>query len=105
MILSAVDDEFSPEEGIKITSYLAEEFPFRMDLDDELDTIATLHPEEWEGHFTSKAQDFLEDSTPEERQSFLSFAKSLIKADESVSDEEHRFYSLLKKLWDIPHGS
>lgn len=104
MILSSVDNEFSPEEGIKITDYLAEEFPFRMNLDDELDAIATLRPEEREAHFISKAQDFLEDSTPAERQHFIAFAKSLIKADNSVTDEEHHFYTLLKELWNISQG-
>lgn len=104
MILSAVDEEFSPEEGIKITDYLAEEFPFRINLDDELDIIATLRPAEREAHFKTKAQDFLEDSTPAERQAFITFAKSLIKADDSVTDEEHHFYTLLKNIWDISQG-
>ena len=42
MILSAIDGEFAPEEGMYIQRYLADEFPFKMNLDDELDTIATL---------------------------------------------------------------
>lgn len=36
MILSAVDNEFSVKEGLRIREYLAEEFPFRVNLDNEL---------------------------------------------------------------------
>ncbi len=100
MILSAVDSEFKPEEGLKIQEYLAEEFPFRMNLDNELDVIATLQPEDWKDHFEFHARCFMEDSTKKERDSFIQFAKSLIKADEDVSDDEHRFYKLLKNLWN-----
>ena len=101
MILSAVDNEFATEEGIKIQQYLADEFPFRMNLDNELDTIAHLKPEEWKDHFEFHARCFLEDSVEEERVNFLTFAKSLIKADEQVNEDEHRFYLLLKNLWAL----
>lgn len=101
MILSAVDYEFSPEEGIKIQEYLAEEFPFRMNLDDELDIIATLHPEEWRAHFEFHAQCFYDDSTEKERISFVNFAKTLIKADHLVTDSEHEFYKLMKHIWKM----
>lgn len=101
MILSSVDGEFAPEEGMMIQHYLAEEFPFKMNLDDELDTIATLHPDDWKQHFEFHAQCFYEDSTPEERKSFKEFAKTLIKADEQVSDSEHDYYEILKDLWKL----
>ena len=32
MILSSVDGEFAPEEGLFIQKYLTEEFPFKMNL-------------------------------------------------------------------------
>lgn len=101
MLLSAVDGEFSPEEGMKFQEFLAEEFPFKIDLDDELDVIATLHPNNWKAHFEFHANCFYDDSTEEERTSFANFAKSLIKADEEVSEEEHNYYKQLKKLWKL----
>ncbi|MDO5105766.1 TerB family tellurite resistance protein [Capnocytophaga sp.] len=101
MLLSAVDNEFSAEEGLKIREYLAAEFPFRMNLDDELDTIATLHPSRWEAHFEFHARCFFDDSTAEERQKFIDFAKSLIKADNVVNDIEHTYYKSLKKIWGM----
>ncbi len=55
MILSSVDGEFAPEEGMLVQQYLADEFPFKMDLDNELETIALLKPEEWKSHFTFHA--------------------------------------------------
>lgn len=101
MILSAVDYEFTPEEGLKIQEYLMEEFPFRMNLDNELDIIATLQPEAWKDHFEFHARCFYDDSTEEERQNFAAFAKTLIKADEEVSDREHNFYKLMKHIWKL----
>jgi len=101
MILSSVDGEFAPEEGMKVQEYLAEEFPFRINLDNELEVIANLQPEEWKDHFEFHARCFLEDSTENERKSFVEFAKSLIKADNEVTEDEHRFYKLLKNLWNL----
>lgn len=100
MILSSVDGEFAPEEGMMIQEYLAEEFPFRMNLDNELEVIATLHPEDWKDHFEFHARCFYDDSTEDERKKFVQFAKTLIKADDSVSNDEHHFYKLLKNLWN-----
>lgn len=99
MILSSVDEEFAPEEGILIQRYLAEEFPFKINLDNELDAIATLQPEQWKDHFEFHARCFYDDSTEAERKRFLRFAKSLIKADDEVTEREHQFYMLLKNIW------
>ena len=101
MILSSVDGEFVPEEGMKVQEYLAEEFPFKMNLDNELETIALLQPEQWKDHFEFHARCFQDDSTEEERKKFVKFAKSLIKADDEVSDREHQFYTLLKNIWKM----
>lgn len=101
MILSSVDGEFAPEEGLKLQEYLAEEFPFKINLDNELDVIATLQPEQWKDHFEFHARCFFDDSTPEERTAFAGFAKSLIKADEEVTEREHQFYKLLKTIWKM----
>lgn len=101
MILSSVDGEFAPEEGMKVQEYLAEEFPFKMNLDNELDIIATLQPEEWKDHFEFHARCFHDDSTEKERKDFAQFAKSLIKADDEVTEREHQFYILLKKMWNL----
>ena len=101
MILSSVDGVFAPEEGMKIQEYLYEEFPFRIDLDNELDIIANLNPEQWQEHFEFHAKCFFEDSTEKERKNFIAFAKSLIKADHEVTDDEHRYYKLLKTNWNL----
>ena len=101
MILSSVDGDFAPEEGIKIQEYLSEEFPFHINLDNELEVIATLQQEEWKDHFEFHAHCFLDDSTENERKDFVAFAKSLIKADSVVTDREHLYYQLLKNIWKI----
>lgn len=101
MILSSVDGEFAPEEGLMIQQYLADEFPFKINLDNELDVIATLQPEQWKDHFEFHARCFFDDSTEKERKHFANFAKSLIKADDEVTDREHQFYELLKTIWKL----
>lgn len=101
MILSAVDGIIKPEEGLKIQEYMAEEFPFRLNLDNELETILQLNADDWQSHFEFHAQCFEEDSTEQERKDFIQFAKSLIKADNKVSDDEHKFYKLLKNIWKL----
>jgi len=101
MILSSVDGEFAPEEGMMVQQYLADEFPFNINLDNELETIALLKPEEWKNHFEFHAQCFLDDSTAEERVNFAQFAKTLIKADNVVTDEEHTYYKILKNTWNL----
>ena len=101
MILSAVDHEFSPKEGLKIQEYLSEEFPFRINLDNELEVIASLQPEDWKDHFEFHARCFYDDSTEEERKNFAEFAKTLIKADEQVTEREHQFYKLMKTIWKM----
>ena len=78
MILSSVDGEFAPAEGLKVQEYLAEEFPFKINLDNELDVIATLQPEDWKDHFEFYARCFYDDSVVDERKSFVEFSKSLI---------------------------
>ena len=101
MILSAVDGIIKPAEGLKVQEYMAEEFPFRLNLDDELEIIAQLTADQWKEHFEFHAKCFEEDSTEQERKDFIQFAKSLIKADNEVSDDEHKFYILLKNLWNL----
>lgn len=101
MILSSVDFEFAPEEGLLIQEYLAEEFPFKMNLDNELDVIATLQPEEWKDHFEFHARCFYDDSSEKERKDFAKFAKNLIKIDNEVTEREHQFYLLMKKIWKL----
>ncbi len=101
MILSSVDDTFALEEGLLIRDYLKEEFPIHVNLDDEFDVIACMQPEEWKGHFEFHAKCFFDDSTEKEREEFIAFAKTLIKADNEVSDNEHHYYKQLKNMWEI----
>lgn len=101
MILSAVDNLFSPDEENKIKEYIAENFSFQFVIENELKVIQSLQPEAWKDHFEHQARCFLQDSTLEERRKFLSFAKSLIKLDEGVTDREHQFYTLLKYIWKL----
>ncbi|SDE03093.1 hypothetical protein [Riemerella columbipharyngis] len=101
MILSAVDYEFCPEEGLLVKEYLQEEFPFKMNLDNELEVISSLQPEEWKDHFEFHAHCFYDDSTEEERIKFADFAKRLIKADNEVTEREHQFYKLMKTIWKL----
>ncbi|MGQ0827653.1 MAG: TerB family tellurite resistance protein, partial [Bacteroidota bacterium] len=74
MILSQVDGEFNKNEGIVVVKYLKETFPFKVNLDREMEVLSALPKEDYFLHFNNAMNDFYEDSTPQERTEFLNFA-------------------------------
>lgn len=100
MILSAVDFRISADEDKVIREYLVEEFPFRVNLDREMEIISNLLPDEWEGHFLKAMDDFYDDATEEERKSLLNFAVKLAKADNVITKEENYFLNLIFENWE-----
>lgn len=103
MILSQVDGEFDHSEGKVIINYLKEAFPFRVNLDGEMDIISTLPTEDYFIHFNNAMNDFYEDSTQQERLDFLNFAVKLVKADKKITPEENKFLKELFFAWDSEH--
>lgn len=99
MILSAVDFRFNPREDNIIREFIVSEFPFRVNLDKQMEKISGLHPDEWESHFLKYMDDFYDDSTLEERNNFLQFAISLTKADKVITPEENHYLQLLFDYW------
>lgn len=99
MILSAIDFTFSPSEDKVIRAYLEQEFPFRVNLDQEMDLISALKPEEWEQHFNIYMDDFYEDATQEELLDFFNFALQLINADKIVTHTENHYIKILYQKW------
>lgn len=99
MILSAVDGTFNTEEDDVIREYLIQEFPMRVDLDDEMDEISSLKPSEWEEHFRKKMDDFYDDATEEELNRFLKFALELTKADAIITKEENEYLNMMFEAW------
>ncbi|RQP07648.1 MAG: TerB family tellurite resistance protein [Chryseobacterium sp.] len=101
MILSMVDYKFNADEELVIKDYMATEFPFRMNLDDEMEKIAALQPFEWRDHFTFHAQCFCEDSTEEERKNFFEFAQALVGADGELDPREDEYLEILKSTCNL----
>ena len=101
MILSAVDHKFHIEEEKIIREYLFQEFPFQVSLDNEIDKISSLHPEDWHLHFLKCMDDFHEDSTEEERFEFIKFALYLAKADDVITLEENFYLQSIFEAWDF----
>jgi len=99
MILSAVDFRVSAAEDIVIRDYLANEFPFRVNLDKEMEVISNLLPDEWEQHFVKAVEDFYDDATEAERNSMLQFAINLTKADNVITKEENHYLNLMFEHW------
>jgi hypothetical protein len=100
LLLTHVDGKFGKEEGDIIVSYLSETFPFQIDLDDDLDFLASLPRDKYEEHFLKAMNDFYEDSTPEERNHFLDFAVKLVKADDIVTRQENKLLVMLFNAWE-----
>lgn len=101
MILSELDGDFSGPEGLVIVKYLEENFPFYINMDNEVELLSTLPRETYLDHFRKAAEDFYSDSTEHERSHFLEFAIKLAKADEQISGDENQYIDLLCDCWDI----
>lgn len=99
VIMTHADGHFAKEEGDVIIRYLSENFPFRTNLDNEIEFLSTLPREKYEEHFRKAMNDFYEDSTAEERDHFLDFAVKLVKADNVITREENIFLDLLFSEW------
>jgi uncharacterized tellurite resistance protein B-like protein len=100
MILSQVDGDFDASEGKVIINYLKETFPFRVNLDGEMDILSGLSQEDYFSHFTTAMNDFYEDSTSKERIHFLEFAVKMVKADKKITVEENKYLKELFFAWD-----
>ena len=101
MILSAVDYKFHAGEEQVIREYLEEEFPFHVNLDNELEVISALQPSDWKDHFEFQAHCFLTILPKKNVKNSNNLQKKLIKTDTTVSDREHDFYSLMKTIWKM----
>jgi hypothetical protein len=99
MILSQVDGKFDKEAGDIIVDYLKENFPFRVNLDYEIEELSTLLREQYEEHFEKCMNDFYDDSTEEERNHFLDFAVKLTKTDNVISENENHYLAMLFNAW------
>ena len=103
MILSHVDGDFDKNEGKVIVNYLKESFPFRVELDNELEILSALPKEDYFLHFNNAMNDFYEDSIPQERIDFLNFAVKMVKADRKITQEENKYLKELFFAWDSEH--
>lgn len=103
MILSVVDGKFVKSEGKVIISYLRKIFPFRLNLDREMDELSALPKEDYLLHFNNVMNDFYEDSTKKERTALLKFAVKVVNADKKITAEENRYLKELFFAWDSEH--
>jgi hypothetical protein len=104
MILSEVDGEFDKSEGKVIVDYLKAMFPFRVNLDYEMEVLSALPVEDYFLHFNNAMNDFYEDSTPKERSEFLNFAVKLVKADKKITEEENKYLKELFFAWESEYA-
>lgn len=99
MILSAVDFKISVQEDLIIRDYIAKEFPFRLNMDNEIAVLSNLLPDEWEPHFFKCMDDFYNDALESERKDLLQFALDLAKADKVITIEENKYLNMLFNTW------
>jgi hypothetical protein len=100
MILSEVDGKFSKSEGKIIVDYLKKAFPYKLNLDNEMEELSALPKADYFLHFNNAMNDFYEDSTPKERNSFLNFAVKMVKADNKITPEENKYLKELFFAWE-----
>ncbi len=99
MILSAVDGESNAKEDLVIRKWLTEQFPFPVNLDDDMAELSQLNPQDYMAHFQKCMADFYEDSTEKERNELIQFAIDLIKADRKITPQENIFLNELFGEW------
>jgi hypothetical protein len=101
-ILSEVDNDFAPSEGLVIVDYLKKNFPPHLfNLDKEVEILSTLKKDDYMSHFSKCLEDFYRDSTEEERNKFVKFAVKLITADHKVTKEENIYLNELYNSWAL----
>lgn len=100
MILSEVDGEFAKSEGKIIVDYLKSAFPYKLNLDNEMEELSALPKEDYFLHFNNAMNDFYEDSTPKERNVFLKYAVKMVKADKKITPEENKYLKELFFAWE-----
>lgn len=104
-ILSEVDDDFGPKEGLVIVDYLKKNFPPHLFiLDKEVEILSNLKKEDYLTHFTKCLEDFYKDSTEEERVKFVKFAVKVVMADHKVSNEENIYLNELYNAWALDNN-
>lgn len=99
-IMCAADNEFNAHEDALIREYLAETFPFDLNLDHEMETLSALHPDNYMKHFTECMNDFYADSTEKERTRFFDMVVKLAVADKKITREENNFVDALYDAWE-----
>lgn len=99
MILSAVDNEFSFKEDVLIAEFISEQFPIKINLDNEISFLASLPKSKYMEHFQKAMADFYSDSTEAERLNLINFAVKLAKATEPITKEENIFIDELFNEW------
>lgn len=101
-ILSEVDDDFAPSEGLVIVDYLKKNFPPHLfNLDKEVEILSTLKKEDYMPHFSKCLEDFYRDSSEEERIKFVKFAVKVVIADHKISKEENIYLNELYNAWAL----
>jgi hypothetical protein len=99
MILSAVDFRFHVKEDLVIRDWLANEFPFTVNLDKEMEVISALHHSQWEVHYSECIDHYYMDASHQERLDILEFSKHLVLADELLHKSEHVYFNTLLDIW------
>jgi uncharacterized tellurite resistance protein B-like protein len=100
MLLTAVDNKLNTKEDLVVREWLANSFPARPNLDEEMEKLSGLSVDEYATHFHEQMDVFYKHSTLQERNNFLQFAMFLIKADGNISKEENKFFDMLFDAWN-----
>ncbi|MEO0311255.1 MAG: hypothetical protein RIQ89_912 [Bacteroidota bacterium] len=103
-LLSELDQDFNPKEGLLIVDYMENNFPIKYNFDAEVEFLSKLKSEEYLSHFTKAMDVFYTNSTEGERAKLIDFAVKLVKADNEITKRENVFLNELINTWD-PNGN
>lgn len=98
-IIAEADNMITPEEEIGIRNYVKDNFDQEPILDESF--LKHLHEDDHKEQFDREAVSFYENSSPDERKSFLEYAQSLITGNNDSTSLEHQYIQSLKQHWKL----
>ncbi len=105
MLLSAVDFHFHPKEDLVIRDFIVLQYPDCNQLDSELEIISSLKPSEWEMHYEKSMIAFFKSASIKKQRQLIRFAINLVKADDRVTIDEHKFTKKLIRKYKLMQSS
>lgn len=101
MVLSIIDGSYDDQEVDVIVGFLEDEYPGRINIDEENQVLEAVPTERMNEYVMSTAKSFARLSEMPERKRLMKFAVDLVVADGDLADEEYRTLRAVGEFMDV----